>query len=49
MGKISESIKEFYHEYVKTGSNISEQAERHGITNEECFVLVKMGERLTNN
>lgn len=48
MGKISESIKEFYHEYVKTGSNISEQAERHGITNEECFQLVKIGKRLSD-
>ena len=42
----TELIK-FYQEYLEKGSNISEQAARHGITNTECFLLVKMGERLT--
>ena len=42
----TELIK-FYQEYLEKGSNISEQAARHGITNTECYLLVKMGERLS--
>jgi len=38
----------FYNDYVSTGSNIAEHAKRNGITNTECFQLVKMGERLIN-
>ncbi len=44
---MNKEIIKFYEEYVATGSNISEQAARHGITNTECFLLVKMGARLT--
>lgn len=44
---MNKNLIEFYNEYVATGSNISEQAERHGITNAECFQLVKIGERLS--
>lgn len=45
--QISKDLVEFYNEHVATGSNISEQAARHGITNTECFQLVKIGERLS--
>ena len=44
---MNEHIIKFYQEYVAKGSNISEQAARHGVTNTECFQLVKMGERLS--
>ena len=45
---MNEHLISFYNEYVSTGSNISETATKHGITNTECFQLVKMGERLVN-
>lgn len=38
----------FYQLYVKEGSNIHECAIKNGITNTECFQLVKMGEKLFN-
>jgi hypothetical protein len=37
----------FYDEYVKDGLNISLTAEKNGITNTECNLLVKMGKRLS--
>ena len=48
MNQISEVIKAFCNEYVATGSNIAEHAHKHGITNTECFQLVKMGQRLNS-
>lgn len=37
----------FYQEYVATGSNISEFAQKNGITNTDCYLMVKMGEKLS--
>ena len=34
----------FYNEYVSNGSNITEFAEKNGITPTQCFQLVTMGE-----
>lgn len=39
---------DFYNEYVATGSNIHEHAVNNGITNTECFTLIKMGLRLVD-
>lgn len=44
---MSEELIAFYNEYVKDGSNISLTAEKNGITNTECFMLVKIGKRLS--
>ena len=41
-------LVDFYQEYVANGSNIDAHAKKNGITNTECFQLVKMGERLLN-
>lgn len=38
----------FYLDYVAEGSNIHEFAVKNGITNTECFTLVKMGKRLAD-
>jgi len=36
----------FYLDYVADGSNVNDTAVKNGITNTECFQLVKMGKRL---
>lgn len=38
----------FYQLYVNEGSNIHECAIKNGLTNTECFTLVKMGKRLSD-
>lgn len=38
----------FYQEYVATGSNVNDFAVKNGITNTDCFLMVKMGEKLLN-
>lgn len=44
---MNKQLISFYEEYVKDGSNIHLTAEKNGITNTECFNLVKMGKRLS--
>ena len=45
---MNKELINFYNDYVKDGSNISVTAEKHGITNTECFLLVNMGKRLSS-
>lgn len=44
---MNEKLIEFYKEFLANESNISVVAEKNGITNAECYQLVKMGERLS--
>lgn len=38
-----------YQAYVASGSSIAKTAEANGITNTECYLLVKIGKRLSGN
>ena len=39
-------LKAFYYEYLSLDKNISETAEKHGITNAVCYQMVEAGKKL---
>lgn len=39
----------FYKQFIEEGSSIAKTADMHGITNTECYLLVKIGKRLSGN
>jgi hypothetical protein len=43
---MKQKLIDFYNEYVADGSNISETAEKNGITNTMCFIMVQFGKTL---
>jgi len=43
---MDKNLLDFYNEYVENGSNIHEHATKNGLTNTECFMLIKIGQRL---
>jgi hypothetical protein len=42
---MKQKLIEFYNEYVATGSNVADHAEKNGVTNTDCVLMVKMGEK----
>ena len=46
---MNKQLISFYNDYVSTGSNIAEHAEKNGITPTQCFQLITMGEFYSKN
>lgn len=42
---MKQNLIAFYNEYVANGSNVSEHAIAHGVTNTDCVLMLKMGEK----
>lgn len=42
---MKQNLIKFYDDYVATGSNISEHALANGVTNTDCALMLKMGEK----
>ena len=42
---MKQKLIDFYKEYVANGSNVSEHAVKNGVTNTDCVLMVKMGEK----
>ena len=44
---MKQNLIDFYNEYVADGSNVSKTAEKHSITNTQCFILAQFGKMLS--
>lgn len=42
---MKQTLIKFYEDYVANGSNVSEHAQANGVTNTDCVLMLKMGEK----